>query len=180
MIISCAVTSLINLRAFETFEERRQVDRTYEAARDSEEGVPLSFLSRLQQEKFLKDPFRDSRISNYTRNTTTTSLPIVVLLKALTRLDKCQPSNSGIPTINLTINALPWSFWMQGFDSLLARDPRPFWPVLSCIRSLDLDLCTGFDEDLRVVSAAAKQMTRFLKGLENREHLTVRFHISEY
>ena len=178
--IAHAVTSLANLRAVETFEERRQVDRTHGAARDSHEGMPLSFLSRLQQETLLKDPFRDSRFSHHICNTTVTSLPIMVLLKALTWLDKRSFSNSGIPKIDLTINALPWSFWMQGFDSLLARDHKPFMTVLSCIRSLDLDSCIGFDGDFRHVNAANNQMTEFLKGLENLEHLALRFHVSEH
>lgn len=178
--ISYAVTGLINLSAVETFEERRQLDQTHEVARDSDEGTPLTFLSRLQQETFLKDPFCDSRISNHICRTTVTSLPIMVLLKALTRLDKRPSSNTGRPKIDLIVNALPWSFWMYGFGSLLARDPKPFLSVLSCIRSLDLDSCIGLEGDFRDVNAANNQMTKFFRGLENLEHLTLRFHISEH
>ena len=130
--ISHAVTRLINLHVVETFEEQRQVDHTQGTAWDSQ-GAPLSFLLRLQQETLLKDPFRDSKSSNPICTATVTSQPLMSLLKALTRLDKRPSSNPGIPKIDLIINALPWSFWVDGLDSLLARDPKPFLSSLACI-----------------------------------------------
>ena len=175
--LSHAVIGLINLHVVETFEERLQVDHTQ--GTDSE-GAPLSFLSRLQQETLLKDPFRDSKSSNHIRMATITSQPLMFLLKALTRLDKRPSSNPGIPKIDLIINTLPWSFWVEGLDSLLAREPKPFLSFLTCTRSLDLELCVGHARTFKEANAATSQMTKFFKGLESIEHLTLTFHVSEH
>ena len=177
--ISHAVTSLINLHVVETFEERRQVDHAQRTAWDSE-GAPLSFLSRLQQETLLKDPFRDSKSSNHIRTATVTSQPLMFLLKALTRLDKRPSSSPGIPKIDLIINTLPWSFWVEGLGSLLARDPKPFLSLLTCIRSLDLELCIGHARTFQEANAVTSQMTKFFQSLETIEHLTLKFYISEH
>lgn len=177
--LSHAVTSLINLHVIETFEEQRQVDHTQGTAWDSE-GAPLSFLSRLQQETLVKNPFRDYKFSNSFSTADVTSQPLMFLLKALTRLDKRPSSNPGIPKIDLIINTLPWSFWVEGLDTLLVRDPNPFWSFLTCIRSLDLDLYLVYARKCQETNAATSQMTKFFKGLENIEHLTLKFHFSDH
>ena len=176
--ISHAVKRLINLRAIETFEEVRQLERTHGTAWDSE-GAPRSFLSRLQRETLLKDPFQDPRVFHYIRNPTVASQPTMVLLKALCPLLGHRSSSLGMPKLDLIIDALPWSFWMHGFGSLWARDSEAVLAVLSRLRSLEIRFCIGrFDGPSQDPSPLTNQMTEFMKGLKDVEHLKLTFHFS--
>ena len=67
----------------------------------------------------------------------------LLLLKALMRLVKRPSFNSGMPKIDLIINALPWSSRMHGLDSLLTRGSNAFVLTLSCMRSLEIDFWIG-------------------------------------
>lgn len=173
--LSYAVSKLINLYTVETFEEPQQVEYTHRAAWDPE-GAPRSLLSRLQHETLLKFPFKNSKNCNYICNPTVASQPIIVLLKALFSLDRRTSSSLGKPKFDLTIDALPWSFWMQGFASLWARDSEAVLRVLSRLRSLDIHFCIACpnvsSED---ISPVTTQMTEFMNGLKQVEHLKVTF-----
>lgn len=138
--ISCAVTKLINLRAVEAFEERRQVDCTHGTAWDSK-GAPLSSFHACSARPSSRTLFIMWRFLII--SAILLSRRSLLLLKALMRLVKRPSFNSGMPEIDLIINALPWSSRMHGLDSLLTRGSTAFVLTLSCMRSLEIDFWIG-------------------------------------
>ena len=169
--ISHAVQNLANLRAVETFEEVRHMERTYWTTWDSEDE-PHRFLSRLQRETLLKNPFENVDMLHYISEALVSSQPTMVLLKALCPLLRRPSSSLAVSKFDLVISALPWSFWFSG---LWARDSATVLIVLSRLRSLEIHFCIAEIDGPRPLTP---QMTEFMKGLKDVKRLTMTFNFS--
>ncbi len=170
--ITYAVQKLANLRALETFEEVKHMERTYWTTWDSGDK-PKRFLSRLQRETLLKKPFQKDDMLHYISQTLVSSQPTMALLKALCPLLRRPSLNLAVPKLDLVISALPWSFWMSG---LWASDSAAVLTVLNRLRSLEIHFCI---DETRGPKPLTNQMTEFMKGLKDVERLTLTFNFSE-
>ncbi len=170
--ITYAVQNLANLRAVETFEEVKHMQRTYWTTWDSGDK-PKRFLSRLQRETLLKNPFQNDNMLHYISETLVSSQLTMALLKALCPLLRRPSLNLAVPKLDLVISALPWSFWMSG---LWARDSAAVLRVLNRLRSLEIHFCI---DETGGPTPLTNQMTEFMKGLKDVERLKLTFNFSE-